>query len=220
MFAFDLISSQIPSLSLTDKIGEVLLLMSKIKVEQLPVTAKGEYVGLVEELTLKEKEDKESLISGLSDPLWKPAIDKEAHFFDVLKVMNNFQLDVLPVIDQEIRYHGAITSENFLKAVVPFNSFSHEGSLLILKMVESDYMLSKIATAAEREDVSLLGVHTLKDEKTGILQVLLKTNRFHLDSFITSLEYLGYEVAYRFDKKEDEESIQKNYEHLMNYINM
>lgn len=219
MFAIDLISSAIPALSPDDRAGRALELMNEFHTDSLPLVTDRNYLGLMEEDRLLEA-DTAMLLTRIPVSVIKPAIREDVHFFEAVKIAGTYQLSVLPVLDKSGCYAGAIPVHSLLTAVSRFNSIREEGGLLVLEIKSPDYMLSEIARAAEAEEISLLGVHTVTDPDADSLTVLLKTNRQSLDGFVASLRQLNYEVVYRFDKAENTDSLQKNYDHLMNYINM
>ncbi len=219
MFAIDLISSAIPALTPNDSAGKALELMNEFHADKLPVVARKNYLGLAEEDQLL-KEDAKTLLSDIALSVIKPAIREDVHFLEALKIVGDYQLSLLPVLDKAMHYAGAIPVNALLKALSRFNDVQQEGGTLIVEMKPSDYMLSEIARVAESIDVSLLGIHTMTAPESGVLRVLLKTNRQNLDDFAGSLKQLNYNIIYHFDKADNSEGLQKNYENLMNYINM
>lgn len=219
MFVVDFISKDVPTLSPQDKIGEAIELMDNIRLNQLPMVKDKEYLGLMDYRQLTEEQE-EGMLKDLSLPLFKPAVQKEVHFMEALQIMGEYKLEVLPVIDELTHYYGVVYSETLLGHLTRFNSFGKEGGWIMLEMNLSDFMLSEIAQVAESEDISILGVHTLTDPALRKMNVLLKTNRGSLDSFVVSLQQRKYEVIYQFSDFDDEDNLQKNYNHLMNYLSM
>lgn len=219
MFAIDLISSAIPTLSPDDRAGTALELMIEFHTDKLPVVSEENYLGLIEEEHLLEV-DKEEYLASIPLSVLKPAIREDVHFFEALKIVGDYRLCILPVIDKSMHYAGAITATTLLSKLSGFNGIRQEGGLLVLKMKPSDYMLSEIARVAESTDIALLGVHTISEPGSGTLKVLLKTNYQNLESLVASLKQLNYDIIYRFDRAENPDSLQKNYDNLMNYINM
>ncbi len=219
MFAIDLISSAIPALTPNDSAGRALELMNEFHTDKLPVVAGKNYLGLAEEDQLL-KEDTKTLLRDISVSVIKPAIREDVHFFGALKIVGDYQLSVLPVLDKTMHYAGVIAVSALLNALSRFNDIQQEGGMLIVEMKPPDYMLSEIARVAESADITLLGIHTITEPGSGSLKVLLKTNRQNLDDFAASLKQLNYNIIYHFDKAENPEGLQKNYENLMNYINM
>ncbi len=220
MLALDLISSAVPVLSPEDTVGRALGLMSEFHTSELPVVEDRRYLGLVEEEHLLDAETMEEQLSDHLLTVFKPAVQADVHFFEALKISGDYNLSLLPVVEQQNNYVGAITSGKLLNAVSRFKGIQQPGGILVLRMKPKDYMLSEIARIAEAEDIFLLGIHTLAEPDTGTLKIILKTNHPNLSAFVASLQQLDYEVVYRFDTSENTESIQRNYDNLMNYINM
>lgn len=220
MLARDLISPIIPTVSGTDSAARALSLMNEFHLSQLPVVEDKEYLCLLEESVILDWEDQEMLLKNLRFSHVKPAVRENAHFFEALKLAGDYKLSLVPVILESGAYLGAIPQENLLFTLSHFNGVHEAGGIIILSMDQNDFMLSEIARLAESEDVHLLGVHTFNDTVKGKLGVLLKTNRQDLNSLVATLERFHYSVEYRFDEPSSGEEIQKNYDLLMNYLNM
>lgn len=220
IFAVDLISPQIPALSPEEKVSDSLSLLQKLKLKSLPLVDKDLYIGLLEEQQLGAEESADAFLSSLNIPELKPAVGNASSLFDALKIMGEFRLDILPVVDSANRYNGVITSESLLTALSRFNSAHQIGSLVVLEVDIAGFMFSEIVKIAEGEEVTILGMHSITDVNIGKLTIVLKTNRENLNSFIASLQQADYKIVYRFDHPEDESSLKQNYDHLMNYINM
>lgn len=220
MLANELISPIIPVVNELDSAARALRFMNEFHLSQLPVVEDKQYVGLLEETGLMDLEDQEILVGNLQLPPLKPAVRSNDHFFAALKLAGDFKLSLVPVVDEEDRYLGAITQENLLFAVAHFSSVHETGGIVVLQIDPNDFMLSEIARLAESEDVHLLGVYSFRDQVSGQLQVILKTDRQTLNSFIGTLERFHYTILFRFDNPPSGEDVKKNYDLLMNYLNM
>lgn len=220
MQARELISPIIPTITRMDSAAGALNLMNEFHVAHLPIVEEGIYVSLLDETDILDWDNPDVLLGNLHLSHVKPAVGAESHFFDALKLAADYKLSLVPVVEENDRYIGAITQENMLFTLSHFNGIHETGGLLILEMEQNDFMLSEIARLAEAEGIYLLGVHTFSDSDTGALQVLLKTNRQDLQSFVATLEHLNYNVKYRFDESFSNDNLKKNYDLLMNYINM
>lgn len=220
MVANELISPIIPVIHERDSAARVLRFMNEFHLSQLPLIKDQQYLGLLEETALLDLDDQEILIKNLELPHLKPAVRNDAHFFEALKIAGDFKLSLVPVVDEQDHYVGAITQENLLFAIAHFSSVHESGGILVLQMDPNDFMLSEIARLAESEDVHIWGVYTFRDPAGGQLQVILKTDRQILDSFIGVLERFNYKIQYRFDNPPSGDDVRKNYDLLMNYLNM
>jgi CBS domain-containing protein len=220
MYAGELISPIIPVVTRLDSAARALNLMNEFHVAQLPVVEEDQYLCLLEEADILDWENPDVLLKNIQPSPIKPAVRSNAHFFEALKVAADYKLTLVPVIDGSELYVGSITGETLLFTLSHFNGIHEPGGILILEMGQNDFMLSEIARLAEAEEIYLLGVHTFNDPDTGAFQVLLKTNRRDLQSFVALLEQLNYSIKYRFDEPASDEELRKNYDLLMNYINM
>jgi CBS domain-containing protein len=203
-----------------DTTAKALSLMNEFHVSQLPLVEEGEYRCLLEETTMLDWDEPETLLENLTFSHIKPAINGNAHFFEALKLAGDYRLSLVPVVDHGDHYLGAITQENLLTTLAHFNGMHESGGILVLEMDQNDFMLSEIARLAEAEDVHILGIHTFNDNATGKLGVVLKTNRLDLNSFVATLERFRYTIPHRFDEPASGDQLQRNYDLLMNYINM
>lgn len=220
MLARDLISPIIPTVNCSDSAARALGLMNEFHLSQLPIVEEEQYLCLLEESVILDWEDQEMLLKNVQFSHVKPAVRGSAHFFEALKLAGDYKLSLVPVIDEEAHYLGAIPQENLLFTLSHFNGVHESGGILVLGMDQNDFMLSEIARLAEAEDVHILGVHTCNDTATGKLRVVLKTNRQDLNGFVATLRRFRYEVEDRFDTPPSDDQLQKNYDLLMNYIGM
>lgn len=220
MLARQLISSIIPTVTREDTAARALDLMNEFHLCHLPVVEDDIYLCLLEESSMLDWDDPGMLLQHLHFSHIKPAIRGNAHFFEALKLAGDYKLTVIPVIGEADHYLGCITQENLLFTLAHFNGMHESGGILVLEMDQNDFMLSEIARLAESEDVHLLGIHTFNDPETGKLEVVLKTNRMDLNSFVATLERFHYSILHRFDEPAATDQLKRNYDLLMNYINM
>lgn len=220
MLAADLISPLIPTLSRRDSAARAMDLMNEFHLSQLPVVENSLYLFLLEESVLLDWDAPEMLLNNLTISPVKPAIRKNAHFFEAIKLAADFKLSLVPVLDENDHYLGSITRENMLYTMAHFNGIHETGSLLILQVEPQDLMLSEITRLAEAEDIHLYGIYTYNDPLSSALCILIKTDRQDLSSFVATLERFRYQVAFRFDEQGEKDDLRKNYDLLMHYINM
>lgn len=220
MLATELISPIIPVVNELDSPARALRLMNEFHLSQLPLVEEDQYVCLLEENGLLDLDDPEILLKNVDLPYLKPAVRANAHFFEALKLAGDFKLSVVPVVDEGGHYLGAITQENLLFTLAHFNGVHETGGILVLQIDQNDFMLSEISRLAESEDIRIYGVYTFNNPVTRKLQVILKTNRQDLSTFIATLERFHYIIEYRFDEPPSGNDIRRNYDLLMNYLNM
>lgn len=219
MLARELIST-VPILHPLDAGSKALRLMNEYHLTQLPMVVENKYLALVEEDEILDLEDPDVLLESVEYNGVKPGIMENAHLFEALKLFYDFKLSALPVITRDNEYLGIITKDNLLAALAQYNGVKETGGIIALDVDPRDYSLSEIARIAESNEVTILSVNTITNPVTGRLEVLLKTNRLELQSILATFERFSYIVKYTFSEEPEEELLKKNYDLLMNYINM
>jgi len=177
------------------------------------------YEALIQENNLLEWNDTHAALSTAGFLNYKPAINISAHPFEAMRLMNEMGISVLPVIDREHKYVGAMTKDTLFKYFVENSGVDNTGGVITLEIAPRNYSLYEIARICENEDVTILSVQVHTNE-IGILEVTLKLNRTALEAVTSSFERHNYHVKEVYGDDTSYEDIEGNYNLLMNYINM
>lgn len=220
MYARELVSPVIPYLNRLDSVAKALQLMNEYHISHLPLVIDEQYAGLIQEEDLLDLDDQEALLGTLREDLFKPSVGEGTHFFEALKIASAYKLTAVPVVGEEDHYIGMISLPNLLQAVSRMNGLEEPGGILLLEVPYPDYSLSEIARIAESNDVNILSVHTSQDPLTSRMMVLIKTNRVDLQSLVGTFQRFNYHISYLLSEAPEEEGLKRNYDILMNYINM
>lgn len=219
MTAKSLIALDIPSLSVEQTGRDAFHLLSDFHVKHLPVVDKGQLVGLLSEEYIFNHKLYDPIASYDLSLIRRFAVRESEHIFEVMRVMGDNRLTVIPVINDEGTYLGLITQNDLLRYFANMYSFSEPGAVLVLEMTRRDYSLATIARIVEEEDVKILNAFVTSIPDPDDVQVTLKLNRHDLGRTIASLERHGYEVKETFSEIEHSDSLKERYESLMNYLN-
>ena len=125
-----IISHELPSLVLNDKIETALQYMDDWKVSHLPVVDGPNLVGLLEEITLLGYDDEKVRIQEL--PLLEHRVNKEDHIFEVIKIISDFKLSTVPVVGEEGRYLGEISLSSVMGYLAEMVSVRSEGAVIVI----------------------------------------------------------------------------------------
>ena len=106
MRALEILSEEIPPLLHTDSGEKVMLWMDEFKVSHLPVLKNGNFVGLVSESAIMDHQNPEDTLDVLFDHLPRPYVLENAHIYEVLSMMSEQKLSVLPILDDKENYLG------------------------------------------------------------------------------------------------------------------
>jgi acetoin utilization protein AcuB len=221
MVVNQIISSGFEPLFPHQRVAEALQSMHMQHVRELPVVAEDHftYLGIAAEAQLAHLSPT-TLIGEVSLGQHKPAVFSQAHLFDVLRIYQENQLSIIPVLDEMDRYVGMITIDGLLEALVKMMNVQEPGAIIHLQMPTHDYMLSDIVRLAELSDVRILNVYTLYDGTHDMVHVFLKTNRMDVQALVSTYSRYHYQVVQIYAQESSMDSLRDNYDMLMNYINM
>jgi len=214
-----LISPTVPILNPSDTGSKVLELMEECKVSALPVVAEDHYQGLIQENEVMDWDDPDTELGTKDFSHFKPAVINIAHPYDALRIVNQMDLSVLPVVDSEQKYLGSVTKDTLLKYITETSGLEAIGGIVVLEIAPHNYSLYQIARICENEDVTIISsqMHATPD---GMMEVTLKTNRTSLDAIVSSFERHNYTVKAVYGDQKNQEDVMDKYNLLMNYLNM
>ena len=145
MFAKELISQVIPSLKPSDHGLMALGWMEEFKVSHLPMVNNGEYLGMVSDSDIIDLNEPEEAIGNSHQNLSKPFVQEEQHIYEVMKVISEHKLTVIPVLDNTNRYLGLISLSDLIQKISQIAAVNEPGGIIVLEMNQNDYSLSQIA---------------------------------------------------------------------------
>ena len=211
--------SPVPALHPDDSGNKALALMEENNLTQLPVVNEDNYLALVQESDLLDWHTPDSALSQAGFLHFRPAILGSGHPFEAMRLAHDMDLSVVPVLDHEQKYMGAITKDGLLKYITENSGIETPGGILVLEIAPRDYTLVEIARICENEDVMIVNtmVHA---NAAGNLEVTLKLNRSSIDAVVSSFERHGYHVKEEYGEINTDEDVTGKYNLLMNYINM
>jgi len=215
-----LISDQIPFVLDSDPISSALGLMRSTHCSQLPLLSENDYLGLISEEDLLNEDDAETAISKAGLPRIKAAVAIDAHPYDVLKLLSAFQLKVLPVLDHDGSYVGAISRDALIDYTVEHESMAISGGIIVLEVSPHNYSLAEIARICESNQITILKSSIFNNPETEQTEVTLKLNKTELQYVIATFERYEYVVLHVFGDNVSTGHLSDRYDLLMNYINM
>jgi len=217
--ARQLYRTDIEALSAQDDPVEALNKMDEYHVGHLPVIDNGKYLGLVSEPTLLGAE---SIIpDGINNqlPLINISVKPQNHILDILKAAGEQHISLIPVVDDDNNYLGAITLEDLVEKLSEMQGAASRGGIIVLEMWEKDYSLQQIARIIEENNGKILSTSVSPGEG-GKIEVNLKVNLPDLNPILQSFSRFSYEIKASYQEQEYNDDIQRRYEELMRYLNI
>ncbi|MEM7161288.1 MAG: CBS domain-containing protein [Bacteroidota bacterium] len=219
MLASDLIEVDVPVVNCQTSVGEVLEVMIEYKTSQLPVIDEQEVVGIVNDTDIDDKRSEEK-IGLFKNEFQAYFINEKQLIYDVVKIMKEYDLVVVPVVDEKRKYIGAITP----RAIVEYygNTLAIEGgcTVFVLRMNASDYSLSEIAQITEGNDAKIFALQVFPEEQGQQISVVLSVKADDISGLLQTFHRYEYNVAASYDHNTFSEDIKDRFEELMKYINM
>ena len=151
MIAKELISEEIVPLRTSDTGEDALAMMSEFHVRHLPIVNGSQLIGLISEDEIFEFDPDES-IGSYNLVMAHPFVYDKNHIYEIMRLLNEYKLSLIPVVDKNQTYLGVVTLEDLLKYFAESASFGEHGSVIVLTVNRFNYSLSQIARIVESEN--------------------------------------------------------------------
>ncbi len=221
MIAEELINHLIPSLKLTDNAQKAIVWMEELRTNQLPVIDKGEFKGLISEEIIFENNDINKNVSEY--PLFASDcfVYGYQHFFDVIKLSNEYKVEIVAVLDENNGYIGVIALSDTLSALAQTAAIQSAGGIIVLSMNQIDYSMAEIGRLIESDNAKILSSFVMPDMMdTAKIKITLKINKSDLSRIIATLERFNYKVIAQFQHPTMITNEKERIDILMRYLNI
>jgi Mg/Co/Ni transporter MgtE len=217
MHASDLIASEIVPLMLGDDAARALDLMEDLRVAQLPVVSRARLLGVVDAGQLEEQGGTGS-VEDLMERVEVPFVHDAQHVFDVVRLMLERRLTVLPVVDHMGRYLGSVSMASALQGLAQVANVLEPGSVVTLEMNVADYSLNQLSRIVEGNDGRLLSAFARTLPGTTRVEVVLKINREDISGILQAFDRYDLLVKRTYQGSRFQEDLRERFEGLMRYL--
>jgi acetoin utilization protein AcuB len=196
MLAEELINPATPVLRPYDSVGQAVDLMDEYGIRQLALVENEVYKGLLSEDTLLNFPDDEKLLSELNLPPNPVHANLFQHIYEVIGIANQYQLDTVPVLDEDNLYAGTIVVTDMMAKFAGLLGAQESGAVVVLKMSNRDYSMTDISRLVESNNVKIISSYFSGAEYGDIDQatLTLKLNRTEVSAVVATFERFGYVV--------------------------
>ncbi len=221
MLASELISYDLPFLKPQNSGDDALAMMDENRVSHIPIVKDGEYLGLISDNDIYNFfEDTGDSIKKQKLALMRPFVRLQNHLFEVIKIMGEAKISVIPVLDDKEKYVGSILSQDIAYSFSRLTSANEPGGVVVLELNMNDYSLSQIAQIVESDGAKILNCSTATTSDSTKLEVILKINIVDLSRIIQTFERYKYTVKESYHQSTFDEDLERRYDLFMNYLNM
>lgn len=219
MIAEQLINYMVPPLKPSDDITRAKQWMDEFRVKELPIVDTGNFLGYVSEELLYDAEILHPEVGSY------PLIGKDVqvapwkHYYDILKVLSENQMDVVAVIDNE-EFKGVILRDDILKEFSKTAIVNSGGAIITLQTSLKDYSLADISRIVEMNGSIVLGANVRPNtEDTSQIEIVIRINSQDVNQISTGLKKSGYQVISSFNTEDNSFDEEERFGLLMKYLN-
>lgn len=218
MIAKDLINDSYPPLKLSDTGLKALNWMEEFRLEHLPIVDNKQYIGLASEADILKVSSLDQALANHSLPLIKPFIRFNQPVFEVVKIISQYKLTIVPVLDNLGNYMGLVTLKDVLKHYSDSGIFDDATGVIVLEVGAKSYSMSEIAHLIENEDARILSLYSTPNAENETIELTIKINQPELSRILSSFSRHGYVVKEHYHQSEFMDDIKSRYDSLMNYL--
>ncbi|MCC6726231.1 MAG: CBS domain-containing protein [Saprospiraceae bacterium] len=219
MVAENLISSAVLPLRTSDTGKMALASMETFNVRHLPIVNERQLLGVISEDDILIHNTNEP-IGSYQLSLLNAFVKHDDHLYEVMRLLADRQLTVIPVVDDNGDYVGMVSLEDVLNYFAKTAAFSDTGSIVVLEFQQRNYSLAEIARLVEAEGATILSTFVTSYPDSSLVEVTLKINRQDIRNILAAFERFGYVIKASFNEEEYLESLQERYDALMSYLNV
>lgn len=221
MIAEELINHMIPPLKLSDSAEKAISWMEEMRCKQLPVVENNKFIGLISEEIILENNNINNTVSAFELTGLDCVVSIDQHFYDVIKIASDHNIQLVAVQDENQEYCGVITVQDTISSFAQTASIQAKGAILVLSMDARDYSLSEISRLIEEEGAKILG-STIRDDGTDPqkLKLTIKINQTDLSRIVATLERFDYKIIARFQEPKVIDADKERLDILLRYLNI
>ncbi|GAB5538484.1 MAG: hypothetical protein Salg2KO_05870 [Salibacteraceae bacterium] len=220
MLAQDLIVDNIPPLGRSDSGDKALQWMDDFKISHLSVVDNDKFLGIISESDILSMDDSSDMVMPHRELLNPIYVLQSQHIFEVVKVVNDHKLTIIPVLDSNEKYLGSISIGQLMEIIADMPVANNPGGIIVLELNHNDYSLLHIAGIIEENNTKILGTFVTSHPDSTKMQLTIKVNSVDIGSIIASLERHEYSITYFNDNGNATDDIRNRYDSFMNYLNI
>ena len=195
--------------------------MDVYRVSHIPVVDDDKYLGLISDKLIYDLNLTEEAVSSALDKLDTTHAHKDQHIFELAIVMYKLKISVLPVLDDDHYFLGAISLYDLARRFANLFSLQELGGVLVLEMNVNDYSITQISQIIEGNDVKILSFFIDRKPGTNNMDVILKLNKEELSGVVQALMRYNYNVkAVYQDQSMLGDLYQDRYDQFMKFMNI
>lgn len=194
----------------------VILRLKQQNLVHAPVVKRGEFLGLVDLLSINEPLQSNFAEKGLIIPGTLTEKDPPYRYWEEIA---KSRLSVIPVYSDELKYKGCIKTVDYVRHYKEHTGREESGSLLMCWVNGVQYSISTIAKVSEEHHLVIESLLRI-EQNEGNLLVILLFNEECSDLFMNDLQRHNFDPLMIFNSETVQEPLKDRYDELMHYLNV
>ncbi|HMP95114.1 MAG TPA: CBS domain-containing protein [Phnomibacter sp.] len=219
MLNYQLIASNISPLPINSTVQQAIHQMEMQEVQQLPVINNGLFVGTVHEDVLLNANESD-LLSSLQIDFLPFCVEGDEHFLTAARLLATRHMVIAPVVNADKEYIGCILQQDLLARLTHLTGAAEAGALVVLETPPAQFSISEIARLVETNDAQIMQLNTSISEVNGSMQITLRINKAEVSDVVATFQRYDYRVLHYAGEEQFENELRRNYQHLMNFLEM
>lgn len=219
MKASQLISSSLITLHPDDDGDRALSLMDELRVNHLAVVRNSFYLGILSEKEILSWDKTDEFIEEHISELSAPSVIGSQHLFDIIQTVEQNSLSIIPVLDEEKHYLGAITNRKLLYTIAKSTAVQSLGGVIVLQMNQNDYSMNEISRIIEENDTKILSSYITSVPNAQKIEITLKLNKIDITAIVKDFDRFDYTLIASYNQDENNDDFLERYESLMRFLN-
>ncbi len=220
MTANEIISNDIPVLSLNDTGKIALDIMENYQTSDLAIVDKNKLKGIITEEDICNFNFTDKKFEEFKYPLPQVFIDCRQHIFYVLKSFNYYKKNILPVLDKNSDFLGIISQKSVLESLANILCVQEDGYHLKFTLKFKDFSATELTNIAENNDAKVLSLYIDKFSDTKI-NVYLKIFTKDIETVLQSFDSFNYDyTVLNYQTNEYDSFYNERLDNFLNYLNI
>ena len=195
--------------------------MEIFRISHLPVVDNHEYLGLISDKSIYDLNLNERHMGECLEFVLHPYVRVNQHIYEVVSVVSELKISVVPVLSLEQQYTGVITVFDMAQQFADLVAVREPGGVIVLELNPIDYSLAEIARIVEGNDAKILSLYVSRGDDSKEITVTLKINLIDLSPVIQTFVRYDYQIKSVFmDDSVLKHMYDDRFELLMKYLNI
>lgn len=207
--------------TLRDSGSDILYRLDENRLNDIPVVDGNDLVGSMAESEIFTLSDPDLPLKKQKINLKRVFVFEHQHIFDILHILTDSGLSLLPVLDEKENYMGCIDLSSVVDEMAHMLGVKNPGALLVLEMNQNDYLLTQIAQIVESQDVKILNLFVTASHDSTKTSVIIKVNTMEIQGLIQTFNRYNYIIKATYTEDEQMyEDLRDRYDSLMRYLSI